>query len=261
MSPDSSNHFADMDQPGSGADAGVTLLDLIHKDPANLSIDRWNAFYAGLGEETRGALPFRIWQMYDAMVAALKKGDVAAFVCIGGLMSHYAGDACQPLHVSYLHHGRPDHPSEKPVHGAYETQMLDRFGVEIVQLVNNGLGTRARGKTLGGAGAAREIVDLMRSSLAVLPPMDIITAFGEQPAPGQIAHMYDVLRDRTIDRLVAGVRTLARLWASAWHEGNGAAIPDAKLAAIPTATLMALYDDKTFVPSYTLQDPTFATVL
>ena len=46
---DEANHFADMDQPGLGADAGVTLLDLIHADPANLSIDRWNAFYAGLG--------------------------------------------------------------------------------------------------------------------------------------------------------------------------------------------------------------------
>jgi hypothetical protein len=258
---DEANHFADMDQPGSGADAGMTLLDLVHQDPANLSIDRWNAFYAGLGEDRRGALPFRIWQMYDAMVAALRRGDVASFVCIGGLMSHYAGDACQPLHVSYLHHGRPDHPSEKPVHSAYETQMLDRYGLEIVQRVNQGLGARVHGTTLGGAGAARKIVDLMRASLAALPPMDIITAFDDMPAPGQIAHMYDVLGDRTVERLVAGVRTLARLWASAWLEGNGAAIPDAELVAIPTDTLMALYDDRTFVPSYRLQDPAFVAIL
>ena len=258
---DESNHFADMDQPGSGADAGLTLLDLVGQNPANLSVERWNAFYDGLGADKRGALPFRVWQMYDAMVAALKAGDVATFVCAGGLMSHYAADASQPLHVSFLHHGRPGHPEEKPVHSAYETQMLDRFGAEIVQRVNLALGGKVHGKKLGGAGAAWEIVHLMRASIATLPPSAIIAAFDDVAGTGRIAHMYEVLGDRTITCLAAGVRTLARLWASAWYEGDGAAIPDSQLVAIPTATLMAMYENKAFVPSFELDDPQFAATL
>ncbi len=48
-----------------------------------------------------GGVPFRVWQMYDAMVDSLKRGKIDEFICAGGCMSHYVGDACQPLDMSY----------------------------------------------------------------------------------------------------------------------------------------------------------------
>jgi hypothetical protein len=57
-----------------------------------------------------GLLPFRVWQIYDAMVDFVKNGERDKFVCAAGVLAHYVGDACQPLHISFLHHGDPDHP-------------------------------------------------------------------------------------------------------------------------------------------------------
>ena len=37
-----------------------------------------------------------------------KRGEVEKFVCAAGILSHYVGDACQPLHISYLFNGDPD---------------------------------------------------------------------------------------------------------------------------------------------------------
>ena len=94
---DSSNHFADMDEEGKGEFAGTTLLELCEND-ANVAVARWNRFYDSLDIGTkRGALPFRVWQIYQEMVGFARERDVARFLCAGGVMAHYVGDACQPL--------------------------------------------------------------------------------------------------------------------------------------------------------------------
>src|SRR5262249_24000053 len=109
------NHFADMDQPDPH---GNTLLSLTTAD-ANLDPDKWQALY-NTGEdllsgdpitpEHRGLLPFRVWQPFDAMVDFARKGQASKFVCAAGVLTHYVGDACQPLHISYLHDGDPEKP-------------------------------------------------------------------------------------------------------------------------------------------------------
>ena len=67
---DESNHFADMDRPGAN---GATLLQLCAQSPGNIDPKVWNAFYDGIGESRRGALPFRVWQIFDAMVDYAKQ--------------------------------------------------------------------------------------------------------------------------------------------------------------------------------------------
>ena len=65
------------------------------------------------GADGMGLLPFRVWQLYDAMVAALDQPEPSQdkFLCAAGTLAHYIGDSCQPLHISYLHHGDPEHSS------------------------------------------------------------------------------------------------------------------------------------------------------
>jgi hypothetical protein len=259
---DESNHFADMDQPGQGGFDGKTLLDLFAEDRESLAVDTWNRFYDAIGAQKRGALPFRVWQMYRDMVSRLATSDTTGFLCVGGLMSHYVGDACQPLHVSMLHHGRPDHPEEKPVHSKYETEMLDRFAVEIVTKTNAALeGQVATSDLRGGKQAARSVVEMMRDSLAALPPIEIIQAFAESSGSERLPHMFATLGDRTAARLAAGSLALARLWSSAWAEGDGASVPDPALGAIEPNVLIGLYTDAAFAPSFRLQDPAFAATL
>ena len=133
---DEANHFADMDQPGKNGWSGKTLLALWQRgerDPGT-----WTSFYDALGvdeDKHRGALPFRVWQIYDEMVRFAHAGDLARFVAAAGVLAHYVGDASQPLHVSCLHHGRPGVEGEDKVHSLYETAMLDKKAPELVDLV------------------------------------------------------------------------------------------------------------------------------
>jgi hypothetical protein len=258
---DACSHFADMDEPGKGDYLDKTLLQLC-EDPQNVSIDTWNGFYDSLevANADRGALPFRLWQVFELMLAYARAGKVREFVCAGGIVSHYVGDACNPLHVSRLHHGRT--PAESPVHSKYETEMPDRFAVEIIAGVNQALqGAPVRSDIQTGKEAALAVIALMRSSLETLPPLDIIQAYNESSGLQRLPHMWQVLGPRTIQCLAAGVQCMACLWESAWAQGNGDAIAKSKIRKQTTKSLKSLYNDKTFLPAYYLTDPAYAAAL
>ncbi|MGB8212014.1 MAG: hypothetical protein WCE68_00515 [Anaerolineales bacterium] len=260
---DSANHFADMDQPGQADFAGKTLLDLC-RDPKNLSIEVWNDFYASLQVAPlhRGGLPFRVWQIYDHMVQFVRAGKVAEFICAGGVMSHYVGDACQPLHVSYLHHGHPDIPAEIKVHSIYETAMLDRYATELIGGVNASLAGRlAQADVQGGFAASLSVLALMRSTIEKLPPEQVINAFNAESAAQRLPYMWSVLKDATAACMAEGCLRLASLWASAWQEGGGMAAYTPDLGMVDRSALKALYDDNNFLPAYRLSDPAFAAEL
>jgi hypothetical protein len=74
-SADNNNHFADMDENGKGDFKDQTLLELT-EEPKNVDVEVWNRFYDSLNEDKRGALPFRVWQIYNEMVNFLKQNDV-----------------------------------------------------------------------------------------------------------------------------------------------------------------------------------------
>lgn len=261
---DAANHFADMDQEGQGQFQGKTLLNLC-KDPNNLDIDVWNQFYDSIGvNDKRGALPFRVWQLYDEMVDAVKQQDVAHFVCTAGVLAHYIGDACQPLHVSRLHDGDPDTQRGKGVHSTYESAMLNRFTSELIDGVNEKVQNTPHPKTVsGGKAAGLAIVELMRDSLAFLPPEKIIdTYLTSMQMNDHLAYMWDQLGAPTEQLLANGAHMLACIWESAWQEGTGEQnIPVQDLSAIAPETLQQLYSDPEVASSYRLQDPQFAQAL
>lgn len=248
---DASNHFADMDQEGQGAFAGRTLLALC-ADSDNVDVGVWNDFYESLGEDKRGALPFRVWQIYDDMVAFVQAGDVDRFVCAAGILAHYVGDASQPLHVSHLHHGRD--ASEERVHSDYETKMLDRFAVEFNGLVNTAVATTPVPATsVGGKNAAIAVIALMRRTVERLPPLEVVETWAANPGQGRVANLWSAVKDRTAACVADGARTLAVLWQSAWVEGGGQQIAGGELVARDKDALKTLYADKTFLPAMSLK--------
>ena len=256
---DKANHFADMDQKGkSGKFKGKTLLDLC-KTATNLDAKVWGQFYDDIGttgDKDRGALPFRVWQMFDAMVGYLKAGKVAEFVAAGGTMSHYAGDACQPLHISQFHHGRT--AAEEGVHSAYETQMLDADRAELVAGVNAAVKANAKPKVKNGREAAQAVVALMRTTFEALPPakvIDIYDQVGKKPKA-----MGPALKTETVATVARGAANLAMLWESAWKAGSGDKLPATELVEIPTKTLRKLYSDRKFVESLWLDEMAVAGI-
>jgi hypothetical protein len=253
---DENNHFADMDQKaGSGRFKGKDLLEVC-QDPNNIDPAVWLEFYQTVPGTNPGALPFRVWQGYNLMVEALKKGDVAEFVNVAGCVSHYVGDACQPLHISRLHHGDPENATSvsKKVHSVYETQMLNAHAADIVDgMVDQLKGKTVTGSFTGGKGAAARVIRLMRETVAALPPQDIVDAYNEEHSPAdRLERLFKDFGDKTIDRMVAGCVCMADIWASAWKEGGGKDIPASELVEIDSGVLSTRYRKPDFFPSMSL---------
>ncbi|MFP3671016.1 hypothetical protein SB717_38690, partial [Priestia sp. SIMBA_032] len=69
--PEHPTHFADIDEPLDG----TTLRERCVADPANVSVSVWQDYYTRLGHtqpDKRGLLPFRVWQFFEEMVAAIQ---------------------------------------------------------------------------------------------------------------------------------------------------------------------------------------------
>ncbi len=190
-------------------------MSLFKSDPKTVDPQLWLDFYAGLPDispetgkpEHPVALPFRVWQMYDVMVQSLKDLDIARFVAAGGLMSHYVGDACQPLHVSRLHHGND--PSQQSVHADYESRMLDDPDVksDLFSSINRALAPKlgkVKGDFVGGRAAAVKVSGLMAETIAKLPPEDVIASWDAHRGRGRFKAMWKDLGKRTVARMAAG---------------------------------------------------------
>ncbi len=254
---DENNHFSDMDQKAlAGKFKGKTLLDLV-KDPANIDPAVWDEFYKGVPGTNPGALPFRVWQGYNEMIKFAGQGDALSFVCAAGCISHYVGDACQPLHISRLHHGDPDHQTSvsKKVHSVYETQMLNDHAKDIVEGVEAFLKDKKVKATFkGGAGAAARVVQLMTETIAALPPKDIVDAYNAESKPAdRLNRLWKDFGKKTIVRMGEGCICMAEIWASAWAEGKGEQnVAASQLKAQDTTALSDLYRKSDFLPSMSL---------
>ena len=105
--PENPNHYADLDF----APTGRQSLDALTPNAAALEPATWRQYYHGVGWNAvsqRGMLPFRVWQIYRHMVASVGHGGTSRDSWrAAGVLAHYVGDACQPLHGSYLDDGDP----------------------------------------------------------------------------------------------------------------------------------------------------------
>jgi hypothetical protein len=208
---------------------------------------------------SQGLLPFRVWQFFDEMVRSLKAGEIDKFLCAAGIVSHYEGDACQPLHGSYLSNGYQD-PKDphaktwpgKGVHSTYEDKMVDRHSTELLSSIGPAAANFS-GKIppiTNGREAAYATVTLMAQVAAILPPSKLCDEY-IRLGGGSSAHVVDGLwtafEKETAQVMGVGARYLAAIWDAAYAAAK-APLP-AQAGAIPEATLAAIYQDKTFVPS------------
>jgi hypothetical protein len=266
--PEHPTHYADIDVVDS---AGTTLRQRCIADPTNVAVAVWQANYDALGEtesSDRGLLPFRVWQFYDEMVAALTAGDLTRYVCAAGLMAHYVGDACQPLHGSHLADGidaGPDKGKGKGVHSAYESYMVDFKADEILaglpEVVTT-LAQQARPSITSGEEAAVAVVQLMDRTAHTIDPLTLVNAYaatqtGQTKNPTHNHAVLDALwmqfGEATIHVLADGALTLARIWEGAWVQaGAEQQFTAADLVATDRDALRALYENPAFVPSLDL---------
>ena len=273
------NHFADMDQENPD---GKTLLDLT-KDDSFIDPDRWEGFYDTvvdllkgdpIAPQHRGLLPFRVWQIFDEMVDLAVDGDAARFVCAGGVLTHYIGDACQPLHISYLHDGDPTQPQEhvfstgkkagqtelrplgEGVHSAYEDAMVFANRETILDGLKQ-TPKVARDELIStGFEAARLTIEMMRTTFETVPPADIVDAFLKGGAKNNRAMsqaLWKAFGKKTVKVMQSGAHLVAVLWESAWAKGEGERkVLDSDIAALTEQRAMEIVSDPAFLPSMTI---------
>ena len=203
------------------------------------------------------------------MVDAAAAGDAVRFVCAAGLVSHYVGDASQPLHGSYLADGVPATPTApaqgQGVHSAYESSMVDAFSTEILAGLQATLTHRGaeQGQILSGRDAAVAVVRLMDRTAKTLKPTDLIAVFaqtqigkttlGPTVTQAVLATLWDHVGSATVKVMADGTRTLAAIWEAAFAQGKGTStIPTANTKAVDPAALQVLYQDPDFVRSLDL---------
>jgi hypothetical protein len=265
VGPEHPNHYADIDEPGAGG--GPSLRDVTLAGIDKMEVEVWRTWYANNGHTDarhQGLLPFRVWQFFNIMVAALESDpiDIARFVCAAGIVSHYVGDACQPLHGSYRADGYKDRQPEgsnkwpgKGVHSTYEDKMVDRFSDQLLPMI----GPAAAAFPVqirpirDGRDAAFATVMLMDYAARTLPPTTLCDEYirlgGGASAP-VVKGLWDAFSTQTAAVMGAGARYLAALWDAAFAKA-GAALPAGPLA-VSEGELAAIYKNERFAPSLTL---------
>ena len=265
------NHFADMDLPGKD---GETLPDLFAKDESSLQWSTWMNFYKtspgpteGKGPLANGSIPFRVWQIFAQLQKFAAAKDAKSFLCAAGVIAHYVGDACQPLHCSQ--HADGLNGSSTGVHSTYEDNMVEKFADEIAsgidQIFTSQQFTPADIAT--GHDAALEVVRLMQRCHVALPPEKICDSYnnarpGAHSSPTKVASVLDPMWNDcgqgTITCIADGIRTLASIWQAAagkdatWLAGVG------KMDG--ANELMPVYEDLNFLPSLHLGNYTQAMI-
>ncbi|WP_010189043.1 hypothetical protein [Sphingomonas sp. PAMC 26605] len=265
--PEHPNHYADIDKPD--ANGGQSLRDMVIGNRSKLTVGDWQAWYEANSQKDaahQGILPFRVWQLFKVMIDALvgQRPEVERFLCAAGVISHYIGDACQPLHGSYLSDGYQDRPvattgktkkwQGKGVHSAYEDKMVDMFSGPLLDMILPA--ARAFAEPIpamtDGSDAAFATVSLMAYCAGVIPPSELCDKYielGGGTSKPVIQGLWTAFGPRTGEVMAAGACYLAAVWDAAYLAGGQPALAAAQVS---DTTLAGIYQDEAFAPSLTL---------
>lgn len=219
-----------------------------------------------------------MWQLFDAMVEAVGNGGEDQFLLAGGVLIHYVGDACQPLHTSYLSQGDPNRVVPRPratdkkileadgVHSGYEDDMVNygwmekELGNELTAEIKRQQSESKAGQKEAirdiqtGRDAAKAILDLIAATHKSIAPRDIVeewVALRGTPKKERNEEMWQKFGAATVECMARGSRYLAAIWTAAWARGDGDKTIG-KGKARKQSDLMKLYNNPKIVPSVRL---------
>jgi hypothetical protein len=221
------------------------------------------------------------------MVAALKGKHVDKFIFTAGVLAHYVGDGCQPLHGSYMSNGDPvdnttidytalrDSPatSKNPhkkgdvykkvvnpgagVHAAYEDNMIDDNIAEILKSIDKILkdkNSRIRKEPVPVIGSGQDagfaVLQLMQKTQADIHPHDIVELFKKIKSEGGdvSSALFEEFGASTSECIARGCIYLESIWQAAWVAGNGEK-NITSLGKVSPKDLQKLYAEPTELPS------------
>lgn len=182
--------------------------------------------------EAYGTAPWRIAQLYDDGVAALKANDLPkALLCLGTL-GHYVGDMAQPLHTT-MHYDGEYHPlAARGVHDAIENESFEGT-IEIVALARHAadqLGPRG----VDGLARTRLVAEVFKLIAAGWPKTEtligVYAEYSNRKAQGGAARALASdesgrrLRAFAEERMASAAVLLGRIWAAAFVDAGSPAL-------------------------------------
>lgn len=265
---ESGNHYLNLDLRAYGSFGSKYLMNLWKDEKTRLNPEYFTEFYDAAGEsnhDRRGALPFRVWQIYDEMVAVLAGNApdrITRFIAMAGIIAHYVADACMPLHNTKYFDGYDDATDEeKKVHSYIDDNILSRSQGEVLVGAFGLIDTdRPFEEVKGGEKWGQRMMALMAFTYDEVKPKKIIDTYNETIGESysyRYEHLIEEIGDELKTCIAEGTFRLAELWHNAWQEGKGNEVPVSDLVEVPEDALSALYLDKEgFLPCHHLRDLT-----
>ncbi len=173
-----------------------------------------------------GLLPYALAEWTDRLAVAFaehrkwpddpevqKKALVYA-----GILAHYAGDACMPLHTTIHHDGKlePGKPAVKGIHRQVDA-LLGKLPLKLALDIDNG-------SILPADKLQEFIAAQLQQSHALVEPLYAMEA--QLPAYEQPLRPQGPVFDFAKERLQASAIFIARLYATAWAKSKDITIPD-----------------------------------
>ena len=292
------NHYADVDAPM--INTGDTLFDVC-PTPDKMTTAIWENYYANIDkakigldpakEVSRGLVCFRVWQIFDYMVDAVKNNDPDRYIFAAGVLAHYVGDSCQPLHSSYMSDGNPldseevDYVAKRTskkkdgtishnkgdvykkvvnpgsgVHVAYEDQMPDDYIDTILPGIDNILNdpqSRINSEVIDPITSGREAafanLMLMKATQADIAPIDIVEEYKAAKGNTNVSDaLFEAFGEKSIECIARGCRYLAAIWEAAWTVGEQQGGGIGAKSKRKESDLIALYRDPDELKSFLL---------
>ncbi|MCX5795177.1 MAG: hypothetical protein NTY77_06780 [Elusimicrobia bacterium] len=140
-----------------------------------------------------GTAPWRVLQLYDLAVSAMRRHDPAQALFFLGVMGHYVADLSQPLHTTVDFDAAHSAQPAAGIHSAFEAQMLEREALRKAGVLDKAV-LAAAAAALGGKRLAAvprgkvvyELFALVRGGYPLIPPL--LQAFARQcAAAGELA--------------------------------------------------------------------------
>jgi hypothetical protein len=208
-------HFFDMEMLG-GAEAPASRYDFI-------------ALCAGksIRPEKVGMLPYAVTEWTQKLTVAFAEQRAypddpairAKCLTYAGLLSHYAEDLCQPLHVTIHYDGRAKADGSSPRSGIHAKvdALLGKLKVDEAAVLRDAKPAPVEGDLLTAVlaeiGRSHALVERVYEMEKDLPAMD-----APLPADGPAARF-------AADRLTAAVRFTASLHQTAWRDSATVKLP------------------------------------
>jgi len=244
------NHYANMDLDWNGRPLSEVTL----------TAKAWLGFYVGREKDgaedggNRGALPFRIQAVYEALTKYIQARELKNAFAAAGVLTHYVADACNPAHVSRWGRGDPGWTAGQrgDFHSIWDNPTIDTAAVI------SAFGTLKPRPPIGAGkdalAAARELMLLARKRV----PVGEFVSSEDAAASKRNARTF-CKSDEGQQALAAcaanGCSFLLALWRGAWTAGGGAKVSAAALAGFNVQGIHdELLDQSDFLPSFPLKE-------